>query len=438
MTNRSRPHHVFELPLLALTLLASATGQDDLRDRVEQTRGKDVVGRVAEAFGEEEILVQRGGKRIRVPRERVKAVHLLRDKLEEFNARSLTAADNPKMNWMLAEWADAEELPKLAAVQAHRVLLLEPDHREAHERLGHREHKQHGWLWPEGSRWLPRDEFVKHHSEWGRAFTLESETFRVQTNAGLDVAVYALLDLERLHTALFTEFGAKLGLREVLEPIELQVHSTAEAFPSWGFAKIPYYVPPPHGDFGATWAEGIGPRPHRLFEVGTQALLHRCLARGAGMQTSQHRLNATAELGFARWMETRWSGPAGRAEIGPWTIDMVTVDLARSARKYGVENLLHLGIRDHFYGGPFSEQVDVGTHWAAAHAFVAYLLDEHTDPDRSQQFFAWLKLALAEGKGDSSSVFDDAFGIDVEELEGPFEQWLELHGAPKRPKRRRG
>ncbi len=425
--------------MLAVAAIAPATGQDDLRDAVEQTRGKDVVGRVVEAFDAKEVLVVRGGRRIRVPRSRVKSLHLLRDRIAEFNVRSEIAADNPRMNWMLAEWADMEHLPRLAEVQAHRVLLLEPDHRLAHLRLGHREHAQHGWLWPEGSRWLPRDGFVEHHSSWGRALTLESESFRVRTDAGLQLAVFTLLDLERLHTALFDEFGAKLGLREILEPIDIHVHATTDSFPDWSATTLPFYSPPPHGDFAVTWMQSVAPYPTRLFDVGTQALVHRCLAGGAGMQTPYHRLNPTAELGFARWMESRWGGTCGRATIGPAAnnSNITVLDLARNAREYGVENLLHLGIREHFYGAAVTTRSASEVHWASAHTFVAYLLDEKADPDRSQQFLAWLRRTVGEAKGDSSSAFDDAFGVDVEGLEEPFDRWLELHGAPKRPGRRR-
>ncbi|MBK8979025.1 MAG: hypothetical protein IPM29_24275 [Planctomycetes bacterium] len=429
------------IPALCLCagLVAGATAQDDLRDTLRLTDGTELHGRVETPFATEELTIAQGGRHVRVPVAKIASRDTVADRIAEFCQRQTGCGRNARMHWMLAEWAESVELRALARVEARYVLLLDPDHEAAHEFLGHRKHPKRGWLIQDDDRsWRTAEQLDERHAKFGRAFELDSERFRVRTDAGQEVAVVTLLDLERLAAWLFAEFGAPLQLSESLTPMVVHVHADAGDFPSWSSAPLPYYVPPPFGDHGATWVEGAGPRPHRLFEVGAQLVLYRCLARGAFRSDAMDRPCPAAELGFARWVESCWRGDPGLAAAGAPQPDPAELLLARAARSYGLENLVHLSVREHFYGALLGSRRigDTTVHWASVHAFVQFLLDPRRTPNQRAEFLAWLRAALADGKGDSSSAVDEAFGQPIERLEEPFDRWLAAQGAAP-PQRRR-
>lgn len=414
--------------LVCLGLCAAAAGQD-LRDRVELKDGSEVRGRVVTPFAPDEVLVVQGGKRVRVPREQIDEIRTITLDIATVLDKRRDAKKNARFHWMIAEWAATKELHAMARLQVLTTVLLDPTHAEAHAMLGHREHPRKGWLWPVGSRWMTLDEAEEHHSKWGRALELESEHFSIRTNAGYAAAVDTLVDLEQMYVFLLVEYGEALQLREAVDPMKIAVYRDEESFPARSEAAIPYFEPRPFTDTGWTFVRTPGARPFELFTVGTQMVLYRCLANDVNVQFPQDRLCAWAELGFGRFVQSRLSGDPGAAEAGPPVMDAWELDLARNFREYRLPNLLHLTLRDHFYGtlrgGP-------NVHWASAHAFVQFLMDPTDDPKRPGRFLEFLRLALRQGKGDSSSAFDDALGTRVEELEAPFDAWLGQHGAPRR------
>ena len=56
---------------------------------------------------------------------------------------------------------------------------------------------------------------------------------------------------------------------------------------------------------------------------------------------------------------------------------------------------------------------------------VRFLLQPDNAPQTRDSFLAYIRAALGDRKGDSSSVFDDMMGRRVEDIEPQFRTWLE-------------
>ena len=56
--------------------------------------------------------------------------------------------------------------------------------------------------------------------------------------------------------------------------------------------------------------------------------------------------------------------------------------------------------------------------------FVAWLLAKDNQPATRGPFLQFVRQALGERKGDSSSLFDKVMGRRVEELDEPWREWL--------------
>ena len=71
------------IALAALPCPAQNKGKD-LRDEVTLKSGKTVHGRVVRAFDPDELLVMQGGKRVRLPKDKVAKIVTINDHLREF------------------------------------------------------------------------------------------------------------------------------------------------------------------------------------------------------------------------------------------------------------------------------------------------------------------------------------------------------------------
>ena len=70
------------------------------------------------------------------------------------------------------------------------------------------------------------------------------------------------------------------------------------------------------------------------------------------------------------------------------------------------------------------DNTDTATHWAAAEMFATWLLDRDAGHQLRPKFIGYIKAALRERKGDSSTAFDQALGVPIERLEEPWLDWL--------------
>ncbi|MCA8975170.1 MAG: hypothetical protein KDC98_10630 [Planctomycetes bacterium] len=403
---------------LPLLLIASAPAQDDMRDVVTRTDGKVVTGRVAIPTAADELLVLQGGRRVRIARKEIAAIDLVADRVREFCRRRIAHKDNERAQWFLVDWAESRGLPGLARAQA-MLLALDHDHEGAHEFLGHRKAGKE-WLWKYDGRDVAPGKLAELIGKKG--IEIAGERFVVRCNDGLRANVAALLDLEQLGATFYQRFGAALQLEETLRPMTIEVARNGNEFDKWGFRPAPYYVPPPHGDEGRTFYAGVAPtRPEKLFFVGTQALLYRSLIGEVDQRSDRDRVCAWLEVGLGMLMENTMQGAAGYAFAGDLQLPQRTA-LTALGRSFRLGSLLHLPMYGGFY---LMDDTPTAIHWASATMLVAWLLDDDNKPATREPFLDYVRQALGDKKGDSSSLFDQVMGRRIEEMDEPWVKWLE-------------
>ena len=282
--------------LLALCTPSHGTAQDDVRDRVTLANGKVVEGRVATPFAVDELLILTGGKRTRVPIAKVADLDTVAEKVVAFFERRHRHQKSTRALGYLVDWAEQNQLPGLARLQAMELVLQDDTNARMHEFLGHRLRNKR-WLWPVGSKWMARDKLTESLAK--KPLRLQGERFALTCDAGLLTNVRALFDLEYLAVVWFERFGKDLGLDEVLDPIEVRTFRNVGEFPKWGFRPRPYFEPPPHSDVGRTFYAGPAPtRPDDLFFLGTQGLLYRTMIGEVSRTNSRDRICAWLEGNF--------------------------------------------------------------------------------------------------------------------------------------------
>ncbi len=398
----------------------TAVAQKDLRDRVLTTNGGEVRGRVLQRYAADEVVVVQGGKRVRVPKKHVTEMRTVLDSLREFFGHRHRTTGNIDREWMLAEWAQANQLPAMARLQAMHVLLLEPEHEAAHRLLDHRKRGKH-WMWKRNSSWMTLLAYEAKTSSFGTPKILDSEHFVVRTNTDLRRAIDALFDLERFYVDWYDTFGEALHPREILEPLEFHLHASAASFPAFTVLGFPYYFPHPNGNVAYTFFAGEARRPDLLFQLASEQLLYNALADGMsiGRTNPRDRLAAWVEIGMGQWCERRMQGPAGYAEPAPAAADR---QHARTAlhRETLLTNLL--GRRYGQFHEPASRTLE---HWALASSFVSFLLDAGAGAERRKKFLTFVRDAYAGGKGSSTSLLDRALGEKLEAIEPQWQSWLQ-------------
>ena len=407
-------------------------------DRIELNGGRVLEGFVVQSYGPEVLLLQ-DGRRERVAKRGIASMELRRDRVREFLGLRERAPARASAQWTLTEWALSRGLPHLARLQALEYLLTSdradesqsPLGRErlvrAHELLGHRRRGRGGpWLWPYRDQFVPLEKLLAESTSWGRAIQLRSEHFAIKSTGGPVRAARALFDLEALLAWLHERFGEGLLLQEALDPVDVNIWGSPEDFPAWTSdgvvpmaANQPYFIPSPFGDAVYTHYPSGDDRPARLFAFATQAILYRTLQVGA-VSEPKHRFAAWVELGLGEWVESCIvDDTPGRVRFGDARRDDLRVDLSLRARRlWGIEDLIHLNLRDHFYDA-LNERTPL--YWADVHMLVTFLLADETMRPR---FLEFVRQALAEGKGNSSSRLDKILGRRIEELQEPWMIWL--------------
>ncbi|MGE3174987.1 MAG: hypothetical protein AB7O97_20330 [Planctomycetota bacterium] len=406
------------LALAAAGAGAEATAQDDLRDVVHLRNGKEVRGRLAQPFQAGEVLVVQGGKRVRLKAEDVERTVTVAAAVREFCERRLAMRQSPRAQWFLVEWARARGLEHLARLQATWLVLQTGDER-AHEFLGHKK-KDDRWLWRHEDRWYDLDQLRTVLVR--EPMLLQGERFAVRCEGHLDANVDALFDLERLGVWWMDSYGHDLLLDEVLAPIEVRVARDATEFPKWGFRPVPFYTPAPHGDVVQTFYAGPDPvRPRLLFAAAMQGLLYHTMIGSVDPRDERDRVCPWLEIGVGMLAEETLQGDPGFAAPGPPRAQDLQA-LQALGRDYRLTHLLHLPMYGGFY---LMDDTPTAINWSAAAMFVQFLLQSDNIPDTRAPFLAYVRAALRERQGDSSSLFDATMGRRVEDLEQPFRKWLE-------------
>ncbi|MGC6487552.1 MAG: hypothetical protein ACON4Z_07905 [Planctomycetota bacterium] len=403
----------------ALALCAGGLpAQGDQRDRVTRRDGRVVLGRVATPFAVDELLVVDGGRRARVPVDDVQTTETVAQRVTLFFERRLRHRRSPRALRYLVDWAAQRGLTGLARLQATELVLLDDGDARMHEFLGHRQRRKR-WQWPVDGAWRTRAQLEERLAK--DPLRLQGERFALTCDAGLLANVRALFDLEHLAVVWFQRFGPELQLREVLTPVEIRTFRSDEVFPKWGYRPRPYFEPPPHRDVGRTFFSGAAPtRPDGLFFVGAQGLLYRTLIGEADRGDSRGRVCAWLEVGLGMYLQRMMQGEAGFAAPGDAARADV-VALRALGRGYRLTHLVHLPMYASFY---LTENADTVTNWAAAEMFATWLLQEDLPHGLRPKFLDYIQQALRERKGDSSTAFDQALGVQIERLEEPWLDWL--------------
>lgn len=423
----------------ALWMLSWACASGDQRDvvRFVDEKRKPLECRVVQMF-EGDYIVDVGGKRRTIPRERVRGIETVNDRIRELAKRS-----KPKMStkerMALALWASEQALPEMAALCAYRVLLEDPAHQEANEFLGHR-FTNGKWYWPLQGKPVPAASFDRALKS-SRMLELESEHFVINTDVSLASAVNTLFDLERFYVDWRTAFGRHLGAVEVLGKMRFKVYRSSEDFPAkTSRYKTPFFDPAAEFGLSYTYQESGDEWPIMLFSLATQQLLYTALLPSMGASDAprlgakvRHRDAVWLELGLGAWMDSQVEGPPG---YGNLTAEPAISQEAASgayegvvkrvARWKGLKTLIGWHFNTYYAG---MDTVDF--KWDVTEAFVHFLMDEDngvrslrsqpTTRDALLDYVAWV---FRDGKGGSSSLLDDALDRRIETLDRPFRQWL--------------
>ncbi len=95
-------------------------------------------------------------------------------KFEEYEVRAESLPDTLKAHWELAEWCREQKLDEQREIHLEIVLVIDPEHRQAHYGLRHTFYREQWMTREEYDQTRIADGFVKYKGKWVRADKLES------------------------------------------------------------------------------------------------------------------------------------------------------------------------------------------------------------------------------------------------------------------------
>jgi Peptidase MA superfamily len=218
----------------------AAPGDDRIPDRVELSNGAKIEGRIVFEDANR-ILLQTGTGEKSFDKKNVKSSRS-RARLHDDLFDRWLALDDQHLSGVLdlARMAKQTDLREDSECFAARALLLDKSSPEAHDLLGHRKRGSTWDLEFRKDRWLSFEKVLAIRDDWGDAFDLASMHYVVRTNFGLTQEVEAALDLESFYRAFFELFGQDLELREVLDPMTVEIHADKKSFPPIASGRTAY------------------------------------------------------------------------------------------------------------------------------------------------------------------------------------------------------
>jgi hypothetical protein len=401
--------------LLALATLA-AGGDAKPPDTVELEGGVKLAGRVV--FEDQDELVLRVGSNERTfPRKKVvrfdsrfadlRALHKRWRELQETDLPGTLA---------LAKRCREQKFEEQAQLLAWYVLSYSPSDAAAHEFLGH-EHLREGWIVVDGSRRWNYDKLLELRKDWKDAWELASEHYRVRSNLPLHDAVTAVLDMECAYEAFYQLLGRPLHFRELVDPLQAQVHADAKSFPETVGDARSYFDRAGHvllvnasGGFdrGSVFHEAT----HQLLDANMQSTR---AARGD--------VPGWLNEGLAEYMRASMSGPAGRGLPDAGQLDLARFqEHAQAAGAYDLARVLNFGADD------FAGSAKTSLKYSQSYTLVCWGLYGEGGQLR-ERFFDYLREAC---KGHSSSTaFKDALKLDERAIEKSWTEFVRAKAAGK-------
>ncbi len=409
---------------LCCTLAATATpviaqarpSGPDLRDHLTLSNGTTLRGRVLRAHEPDTIvLIQAAGRR-HIPRDKITAMTRVHDAMTELLASFDRHRANPKLRWMLAEWATSRQLPGMARALALQTVFRDPTHTAAHRLLQHRLVRG-TWLWPLGDRMVKKKAFLAYGADMGHPFTLTGEHFTIATAVRPDRAVRSLLDLERLYLFWMQRFGKLWRMREALRPMEIRIWPDARSMPGYSDKKVAFHETHCGADYGATHYLDDQRGAARLLMLGSQMILAHCVAGRADVdgRASTHSL-PWLELGLAQWVESHFQGAPGSMKPGKPRLSAAVRQLVR-------ENPVPLRKLVRFpHDRLIANRGKRATLLAHCHALTHYLMSAKSGLLGNTERYVF--TAIGEQKGSSSSVFKKHFTTSLERIEKGFREFV--------------
>jgi hypothetical protein len=429
------------------------TGEDFdwSRDLVVRKNGKEERGVVIESFHPEHVvLLREGNRREEIPRESIRKLDLLRDRLAAF-LRVRRPGLSVEAEWSLAEDARRAGLERMARVQAYHVLLRDPEHDAAHALLGH-ERRGDTWAWTLDGKRVSRARFEERSADWNHRLVLEGEHFTVETDCGLQRGLDVLFDLEGLYVWFLQNLGPVLRAAEdvdepALERMTFLVHAsrTDPGYQQRRTDEGAYYDPTENSS-AASGAFNVvrtfyaqGERPELLFELGTQALLYSTLVLGRTRDEADEklrRLSHWADIGLGYWVARHAGGLPGYAEFrppfqAPFQLDPETARL--SLEPLRPPHLLSRGRSElaNLVGLPWIELIGGDPEAILARArsctFIPFLIEGQAQglaEKGRDALWTYFREVYCTQKANASSAFDDGLeGGRAQAFEDAWKAW---------------
>ena len=414
------------LPSITALLLISVRGidapvdEDEVpADVVVLANGKSVQGLVL-FEDDEEVVIRVGSSERFLERAEVVSVDSTASRLREF-LRELAAMDSDSPGaaerWSaLARSSFDRGLVREGRLCWLRVLLLQPDHIEANEALGHglRAGK---YLVKLGGKHVKWEKYLEAHEKWRDAWKIRTTHFELQSNLNLGTAIDAAFDLEGQYARYYDEIAQPLRVFEMSEPLRAEIHTRGASFRRRSPGEKGRFDPSsetlmidanPSVD---SYDRGL------LFHEATHALLYFSIRQSKGRGS----LPGWVDEGVAEYFGSNARNSTGRRLEFAHRRHVNNVRLHLTAEEpIELRRLLNVE------SGEFSVGDDAPLRYAQSYTLVHFLLDGEDGAYR-EPFFAYLRGAFA-GKG-SASTFKKVVGRDLDPIEADWNAHVRSLGA---------
>ena len=395
------------LAFLALSLLPAPSPLGDAErplDQVVLKSGKTLEGHVLHE-GRSELLLLVGTREREVSMVDVEEVRSLPRSLAQVLDQH-RAADPGDARQMLelSRFARSRGLAGLADVFALRVLVTDPQNAEAHEQLGHREHKGK-WTTKGRSRSVPWERMEEVRSKWRDGWVLDTTHWELHTNLGLADAVDAATDLEHFYRDFFERFGEDMVLREVVEPMRAEIYADSKSYPPM-IGRSAYF----RSDENKLVVNAEGGLPRRsVVHEATHQLFYTTAVYRAG---SKGCVPSWLNEGAAVYNASIAAGPRGRPSFDDERVAEAYFDVHRVARKpYKLSRMLTMST------GDFHASSKVDLKYAQAYTLVHFFL--HGESGLHRDAFHEVLAGAYDGKC-SSTHFKKCLDVKDKEFEAAW------------------
>lgn len=397
------------LMFCAARTLSAASIEEDLRDEIALQGGTVLRGRIVFENPDQFILRIDQAERVVSRTEVVSSKSVFRAQGQILAQYAGLAKNDPASLLALAEQCRTLRLPHEEQLFYWLTLIVDPQHQVAHSRLGHRD-KGGRWMVPQRGGAVSFEKLLKLRDTWGKAWELRSEHYTVRCDAGLEQAISTLLELEQCYREFYRLYQDRLKMREVLEPMHVQVFRDRSRFPRIA-TNVDSYFEEQARILHTFMHEGV---PRAIFREATHQLLFQ-LVEGGELGLGQ--MPPWLIIGWGEYMEGLLVRPATRRtgilEVQAKRLiedHRALLERTSEAKRYGVHRVLNFSLSD------FEASSMQSLKYAQSYLLFHYLM--HAQGDSFQaRFMQYLKLAFS-GRG-QASTFRDSFDVAALEEDVP-------------------